>query len=182
METTGRHLVDHWSWAAEKGLMNRSTAAGRRSACVQVLSILENWETVDVAQLDINDLLMRFQNLKKKEFKPNVLEVYKKRFVAARESYLEYLQNPGGWRPSSQERAVKEGSRKTAKQPALTPWRDNTDKSGSEQVAGTSTPPGLAEYKFPLRSGIVVRLFLPSDLNKSDVQRLSGFLEMLVVD
>lgn len=45
-------------------------------------------------------LLSRFQNLKKKEFRPNVLEVYKRRFRAARESYLEYLKNPGGWRPS----------------------------------------------------------------------------------
>jgi hypothetical protein len=111
METIGRHLVDHWSWAAEKGLMNPSTAAGRKSACVQVLSILEDWENMDISQLDVDNLL-RFQNLKKKEFRPNVLEVYKKRFIAARESYLDYLQNPGGWRSSSQDRPAKESGKK----------------------------------------------------------------------
>ena len=28
METKGKALIDHWSWAAEKGVMNRNTAPG----------------------------------------------------------------------------------------------------------------------------------------------------------
>jgi hypothetical protein len=104
METTGQQLVDHWNWAAEKGLMNKNTASGRRSACVQVLSILPDWQNVDVSQLNVDDVLLRFQNLKKKDFRPNVLEVYKKRFKVALDSYLEYLRDPGNWRASSQER------------------------------------------------------------------------------
>src|SRR5712692_386131 len=32
-DTTGKALLEHWSWAAEKGLMNKNTAHGLRSAC-----------------------------------------------------------------------------------------------------------------------------------------------------
>ena len=47
-ETSARSLVDHWSWAADKGLMNRNTAAGLSSACVRVLDILgDNWEQTE---------------------------------------------------------------------------------------------------------------------------------------
>jgi hypothetical protein len=35
-ETSGKAFLEHWSWAAEKGLMNKNTAGGLRSACGQV--------------------------------------------------------------------------------------------------------------------------------------------------
>src|SRR5450631_3019798 len=104
METC-KTLIDHWSWAAEKGVMNRNTAAGLRSACVQVLDVVENPEQGDIENLDVDDLLTRFQNLRKQRFKPQVLEAYKRRFRNAVKSYKEYLQNPGTWKPASQERS-----------------------------------------------------------------------------
>src|ERR1700732_5098681 len=105
MEKDARSLIDHWNWAAEKGVMNRNTAAGLRSACTRVLEAAgDDWEKTDVTTLDVEDLLVRFQNLKKKDFRPQVLEVYKQRFRNALASYLEYLHNPGGWKPGSQER------------------------------------------------------------------------------
>src|SRR2546428_12277575 len=105
-ETTGKALVDHWSWAADKGLMNKNTAGGLRAACSQVLSVFgDDAETVDVKTLDIEDALSRFLNLKKKEFKPTVLETYKRRFRQAVASYLSYLDHPSGWKPRTVERA-----------------------------------------------------------------------------
>jgi len=52
MDTTGKALVEHWNWAAEKGGMNKHTAAGLRAACTQVLGALDNWESVDITSLD----------------------------------------------------------------------------------------------------------------------------------
>jgi hypothetical protein len=40
-----------------------------------------------------------FVNLKKKDFKPAVLETYKRRFRHAVASYLAYLNDPGAWKP-----------------------------------------------------------------------------------
>ena len=39
-----------------------------------------------------------------KEFKPNVLEVYKQRFRSAVNSYLKFLENPGAWKAKTQDR------------------------------------------------------------------------------
>jgi hypothetical protein len=182
METTGRQLVDHWNWAAEKGLMNKNTASGRRSACMQVLSILPEWEDVDVSQLNIDDLLLRFQNLKKKDFRPNVLEAYKKRFRLALESYLEYLRDPGNWKASSQERVAHTaaGNFKTSSKKMAA--HRTTDQEELERLSAAPSAVGMTEYKFPVRAGMVAKLFLPTDLNSRDVERLIGFLNMLVVD
>src|ERR1035437_8735547 len=96
METNAKSLVDHWTWAADKGVMNPNTAAGFRAACTQVLSVVgDDWEKTDVTALDIENLLIRFQNLRKKDFGPQTLSAYKRRFRTAVASYLEYLQDPG---------------------------------------------------------------------------------------
>jgi hypothetical protein len=176
MEKNAGSLVEHWSWAAEKGLMNRNTAAGFRSACARVLEVLgDDWEQSDISRLDVEELLLRFQNLKKKDFRPQVLETYKQRFRKALTSYLEYLENPGGWKPVNQERsAASQRNDRTAKrQPA------------TNQVA--TPPPSMrtgtdeVEYPFPLRSGVMARLVLPRDLTREDVNRLTAFMSMLVV-
>ncbi len=175
MDTTGRALVDHWSWAADKGVMNKNTAGGIRSACSQVLSVLDDWETVDVKTLDVDDALLRFQNLKMKDFKPAVLETYKRRFRQAVASFLAYVQDPGGWKP------------RTLDRPA--PAEKNNHESDRGGDVGTraarheTSQAGFVDYPFPLRDGqLVARLFLPRDLKMAEVKRLSAFMATLVVD
>src|SRR6266566_1204883 len=94
-EANGKSLVEHWTWAAKKGLMNKNTTNGIRSAVVKVLSVLENWEDADIKALDVEQTLTRFQKLKKKDYMPTVLETYKRRFRLAVASYLSYLRDPG---------------------------------------------------------------------------------------
>src|SRR5437899_6948204 len=95
--------------------MNSNTASGLRAACTQVLSVLgEEADTVDIKTLDIEDTLTRFQNLKKREFTPGSLGTYKQRFRKAVTSYLDYLNDPGGWKPKSLDRSVAERSEKTS--------------------------------------------------------------------
>jgi hypothetical protein len=174
MDTTGKALVEHWGWAAEKGVMNKNTAGGTRAACAQVLSVLEDWENVDVKTLDVEDALVRFQHLKAKDFKPAVLDTYKRRFRQAVSSYLSYLEDPGGWKPRTLERPVstenRNGSSRVSDAGAMRPARHETSMSG------------FVEYPFPLREGQNVRLTLPRDLKSAEVKRLSAFMATLVVD
>jgi hypothetical protein len=175
METSARALIDHWTWAAEKGLMNRNTAGGLRSACNRVLEALgDDWEQTNISELDVEETLLRFQNLKKKDFLPQVLEEYKQRFRKAVRSYLEYLANPGGWKPSAQENstAAQRSSRasKGRSTPTQEPPAQAAHRHGENEV----------EYPFPLRSGVMARLVLPKDLTRDDVNRLSAFMSMLV--
>src|SRR5438874_6630950 len=101
MDTTGKSLVEHWNWAASKGLMNKHTAAGLRAASAQVLSVLDDWENVDITTLDPNDVTTRFKHLCAKKFAPQSLEKYEQRFKQALASYLAYTRDPGAWRPNT---------------------------------------------------------------------------------
>lgn len=172
METTGKSFVDHWNWAAQKGVMNKNTAGALRAACTQVLGVLENWEQLDIRGLDIEGTLVRFQNLKKKDFKPSVLETYKQRFRRAVASYLAYLDDPGGWKPRCLDRQVAEEKTNGGDRPA-----------DSGRVSKHEMPQaGVVEYPFPLREGQIARLFLPRDLKSSEVKRLAAFMSTLAVD
>jgi hypothetical protein len=173
---TGKTLIDHWSWAAEKGVMNRNTAAGLRAACVQVLG--DNPEQLDISNLDIEDLLTRFQNLRKQNFKPQVLEAYKRRFRNAVKSYKEYLDNPGTWRPANQERSGASERRRRSSNTSIEPpvMISGSPRSHPVPVDGTSE-----EYRLPLRPSVMARLILPVDLTREEATRIKVFVDMLVV-
>jgi len=172
MGATGKGLVEHWAWAAEKGIVNRNTAGGLRAACAQVLSVLDNWEEVDLRGLDVEDLLRRFQNLRKKEFSPGTLAVYAKRFRQALGSYLAYLENPSAWKAPAKRLRTKprDADRETNE-------TEPRDESGKVETTG-----GLVDYPFPLRRGVIVRLRLPLDLRREEARRITKFLETLTVD
>jgi hypothetical protein len=175
---SGKTLIDHWSWAAEKGVMNRNTAAGLRAACVQVLGVVDDPEQIDVASLDVEDLLTRFQNLRKQRFKPQVLEAYKRRFRNAVKSYKEYLENPGTWKPASQERAAVAERRQRG--PSAVTASSGTI-GGAARTRSAIPAAGVEEYPFPLRPGIMARLVLPVDLSRDEARRIKAFVDMLVV-
>jgi hypothetical protein len=170
METTGKSFVEHWNWAAGKGLMNKNTAYGLRAACKQVLEVLDGWEDVDIKTLDVEQTLTKFQNLKKKDFKPQVLETYKRRFQQAIDSYLKYLEDPGNWKATTRQPKQTTNGRKAA------PVERDVPAAGELRSAG------MVEYPFPLREGQNARLILPRDLKRSEVKRLAAFMSALTVD
>jgi hypothetical protein len=172
METSGKAFIDHWSWASEKGLMNKNTAAGLKAACGQVLSVLDHWEEVDIKKLDVEDTLTRFQNLKKKQFTPAVLETYKRRFRNAINSYVAYLDDPGGWKPRSVDRSAAPEKATGSDRPS----------DGSRLIRHEMPQANLVEYPFPLREGQIARLILPRDLKVIEVKRLTAFMSTLAID
>jgi hypothetical protein len=176
--TTGKALVEHWGWAAEKGLMNKNTAAGLRAACVQVLSVLDNWETTELRHLDVDETLRRFQNLRIKNFKPQSLEVYKRRFRQALASYTAFLANPGAWRPLTHERPQRGAVFAAPDIDRAAAWTAGhvPNKIISHEEIN------LITYPFPLRSGTVAQLMLPTDLTLSEVNRLAAFMRTLAID
>lgn len=179
IDTTGKALVDFWRWVAEKGLMNTNTAGALRAACAQVLGILDDWETLDVRALDVDDVLRRFVNKRSKDFKPETLEAYKRRFVLAVREFLKYANDPSSWKPPAQERAARRGRERAAD--STEP--DEPSVTTTSRPAAPSAPvSGLVEYPFPLREGRFAYLRLPVDLNQADVKRLTAYLNTLVVD
>ncbi len=185
MDTTGKDLIDHWTWAAKKGVMNPNTAGGLRAACTQVLSVFEEGpESVDIRNLDMEGTLRRFENLKRREFKPQVLEVYKTRFRQAVKSYLVYLEDPGGWKPAMRERAAQSerNGRSKSKERARKPAPVPVESSAPAPPLPFEQKGRVMDYPFPLREGVIAHLWLPADLKRADVKRLTAFMNTLVMD
>ncbi|MGH8611896.1 MAG: hypothetical protein ACREYF_07585 [Gammaproteobacteria bacterium] len=176
IDTSGKSLVGHWKWAAEKGLMNPNTANGFRAACSQVLSVEEGWETLDVRGLDVGELCRRFQIKRHKEFKTGSLEAYKRRFAQAVQLFLDYAKDPSAWKAPSQERSSRKG-----KGPSSEINGEATASIG-ERPAALAVLSGLVEYPFPLREGRLAYLKLPIDLKSAEVKRLTAYLNTLAVD
>jgi hypothetical protein len=175
VSTTGKDFVAHWEWAASKGLLNGNTANALRAACSKVLEIEKGWETTDVSSLDIDGLLKRFRTLKGKQYKPDSLKEYERRFRKAHSSYLAYVKDPSSWKVAGQERAARNGKSEKSR-------RAEEGAASDSPTPSVPAPPGFVEYPFPLREGRIVRMSLPADLKAADVKRLSAFLATLVVD
>lgn len=184
MDTSGKALLNHWTWAAEKGLMNGATAASLKSACSKVIKVLDDWETVDVRGLDIEHIILRFQNLCAREFTPKSLETYASRFRKAIGLFVEYAENPATWRVSGKSKKQKNNDlRKSgggASDTTTHPARSETLQSAQEKVIHNEGH--LITYPFPLRRGLTVKVSLPEDLSSSEARRLSAFLMTLAND
>jgi hypothetical protein len=176
IDTSGKSLVEHWKWAADKGLMNSNTASALRAACTQVLGVLDGWETLDIRTIDVDDVCKRFQNKRNKDFKPDSLDAYKRRFGQAVKLFLEYVSDPSSWKAPSQERPARKERKSGAE------LNGESASTVAERSSTASIASGLVEYPFPLREGRLAYLKLPVDLKQAEVKRLTAYLNTLAVD
>ena len=176
-KTTGKDLVDHWDWAAEKGIMKKNSALALKTACANVLSVIDDWESIDITSIDIEDAITRFKNIQAKKYKPQSLETYGRRFRNAIESFLEYIQDPGAWKPAS--RSIQTTNLSTNSKAKK---KRSIEKKEDQIVSQQSSGRGLIDYPFPLRDGVTVRLMLPRDITVNEVKRLNAFMSTLAVD
>ena len=182
METTGKAFIEHWSWAASKGLMNKNTATALKSASMKVLSSIDGWETIDITTLDVEDTLNRFQNLIDKDLTPESLRAYKRRFRQAFHSYKDYIQNPSSWKPSALQNKIKQSMPHTSPKKQSVAQNNNAPIVNSISVGNSLLEQRLVEYPFPLREDFIISLRLPQDLRLIEVKRITAFMKMLTVD
>jgi hypothetical protein len=177
MDTTGKALVEFWKWAADKGIVNPSTASAKGTACAQVLGAMDDWEKLDVSALNVDDVFRRFTNKRSKDFTPASLNTYRSRFQQALADFLAYKKNPEAWKPKTQERSAT--ARKDKPAATAKNGNGNTAPEPPVDVPGRA---GLVEYPFPLREGRFAYLKLPTDLKMADVKRLTAYLNTLPDD
>jgi hypothetical protein len=177
IDATGKDLIAHWQRAASKGLMNKNTAQSWAFACDAVLSSVEGADSLDVRKIDVDDVVLRFTHLRHDKYSPSVLTTYAGRFRRALESYLKYLNDPGAWRPKS--RAPRAKSAEKATKTATTA----TSATSAHVISPASVPSAsedralVVDYPFPLRPGVMVHLYLPRDLKRREIKRLTTFME-----
>src|SRR5437016_5750290 len=145
-----------------KGLMKADSVAARKAAVNNILGILTADEAKDVRQLDLNDVAVRFANLKGSGFKPDSIRVYKSRVSASLADFIAYRKNPMTFKPSvsgQRNAAFPKGDKNekpgTAKPKAETP---NSFQPSSDEVT----------FPIPIRPNIMVKLVgIPGEIGRA---------------
>ena len=186
----GAGLIEFLEYVDEKGLMNASTAKAYRAAVREVLSAVEGdeWPSFDLREADVDDLFQRFQVKAGFRYTPRSLTTYRSRFRSAVSMYLDYIGDPGGWRPPRvvSARVAAPGPSPRRTRPADTPDPVPTDATIKVHSIGPA-PSGadnLVSFPFPIRreTGVVMAtLTLPADLTMKEVERICAHLRTLAV-
>lgn len=188
-EWTAKDVVAHVGWASENGYIAKATASAMATSVKKILEYThgEEWATVDIRALDLEDLLPRFENLSKRDLSGQSMQTYEGRFLKALDSYRLHQEDPKGWSSAMQAKA-----RRTA--PAKKPGGDgNEDGPNQTRTAtgGSTKPsaqearpisPDLVAYPFPIRQGVIAYMHLPADLRPKEATRLKSFLDSLAID
>ena len=175
---TARAMVEHWDWAAKKGLVTKATAATLSTSCRHVLRVDPEWETLDVQALDVEQFVLRFNNLNLGKYKPRSLKDYGSRFRRAVASYREYLANPAGWSVSSRRKSKAHDAGRTS----TSSKRELEDQHERPPEATKSPGSSGHEYMYPIRGDFMARLTIPLDTTTVEISRLVAWARTLAVD
>lgn len=167
------NLLGFLDYCKDKGLLKPPTAEARKAAVNQVLGILHDDEAGDVANLDLDLLLRRFQNLHGKRYTPDSLKTYRARVKNSIEEFLRYLQNPMDFQPNASAaprklRLVKGAAAKPSRKGAEVST-DTVPRPNLPAPMSTSTLP------IPLRADLTVLVHgLPFDLSLAEAKKIAN--------
>ncbi len=170
-QRTGKAFIEHWAWAADKGLMPRASAQSMAVSCRRVLEVDQDWENVDVLALDTDEFSQRFKTLRALDYKPSSLGDYASRFRRGVKSYRLFLADPSKWRFGS-------GTKKTTAakpRPRKSPDSDAAENTDQQEA-------GLQQYVYPFRPSVLATLTIPKDATAAEIRRLVAWAQTLAVD
>ena len=153
--------------------MNRATAQALAAACRRILEIEEDWESIDIRNLDVDDILLRFKNLKQKEYTPASLKVYESRFRRALDSFENYIEDPSDWSYSTRRPSPKKIANKS---------KTDQQSEPSSQTKTKEEQEGSHAYLYPFRPDFMARLEIPRDATVAEVERLIAWARTLAID
>lgn len=181
---TAQGVIDYLDSLVEKGRSRPGVVNPLKTAVTKVLQATEgdeSWRVVDVTSLDISDVISRFKNKTLSQYTPASYDAYQSRMVRAIGWYKNFLANPG-WVPA-------QNARSSSSSDAKKHTNATEQHKASVQVKDTPSPPPQAAqeidsipYPFPLENGKLARFYVPTGMTKSDVDRIAGFLNALVIE
>lgn len=189
---TGKGLMAFLDRTGERGEINRSTARSIRVACGKVLAVEGDPGSVDIRNLDAEEIFSRFETLNRLNYSTESMKVYRSRFLNGIAMYRARLdgrsdwKTAGGWnrRGSGEGRkSAKEGGKaaraKAPRQQDPAAAAPDAPAAGNPPAGPADGAPALVPYELPLRRGLRVRLALPEDLTQADAERISAFVGSL---
>jgi hypothetical protein len=177
---TAAGLLDFLDFLVAKGYATGAAVTPWKSATSRVFKVVEKGKefgAIDVRSLNEAEYLGRFATLAKGELKEESIAAYRKRFERAVLAYRDYLENSRV--PSSRRRGrVKAAADPAPSTSAANATPGDANGNGAPKVDVSS----LIDFPFPLRSGQIVQLRLPTRLEKADAERIAAFVRTLAFD
>jgi hypothetical protein len=183
------NLIDYLDNLIDKGKATKGAIDPIRVAFRRVLQVVEgdNWENIEVKDIDIKDYMARFSNLTMGKYSPDSLTTYKSRITRGINWYIKFLQIPG-WTPDLQKRnpptrIQPPQSKKNSHTSHPTKTSIQVQNSNSTQaMPSVANDPSRILYPYPLSDGQLVHISLPVRLSKIDAKRIAAFVESIAVD
>jgi hypothetical protein len=178
-----RGLMDFMDFMVAKGYGRAGAIDPWKSAAKQVFSTVEGegFEEADVRSFDIDEYLSRFENMSLGKYSAQSLRAYRGRFRKAVEAYRSYLADPN-WKPTLRRSARSTADNDSAKEPSKHASKKQPETS-PKAPAAPPIPGSLIAYPFPLKSGQMAQLHLPTQgLDREDADRLTHFIRALVFE
>lgn len=167
----------------EKGRAKSSVVIPLKTAVHQIFETVErdNWENIDVAEIDLDDYMTRFKNLALDRYNEQSYTSYKARANRALTWYNNFLQNPG-WTPQIRKSSNSNKAHVNHPSVAKSKAKPTTQVAIAEHSAKTlSASNDLISFPFPLSNGSLASLYLPKRLSKGDADRIAQFISSLVI-
>lgn len=181
---TGGGLVAMLDFCIRTGVLTPSTAKALRTGVVSVLSIEEDYQNVDVVNMDEEDWLKRFFNLRRDDFSDGTKEAYQTRFRQARAMYLARLNGEKDWASAGPSRAS--GSAPRSRSSRGSGGKRNPSAPPVPEDVATPAPiapkPNMVSYPYPVRPGMLAHIQLPADLTSREAERIARFVASLAFD
>ena len=132
-----------------------------------ILDILSEDEASDLRDLDLDEVLRRFGNLKGTEFKPASLRMYRVRIANSLKDLKKYREDPIRFKPNITLRTLRKKRSASIRE------------TSQDRLYFTETPIPDREteiaFPVPIRPGRVVRIVgVPSDLSKSEARKIAN--------
>jgi hypothetical protein len=170
-------LLKFLDYLADKGLMKGAAIASRKAAANAFLGILKPEEAEDLSNLNLDEVALRFANLKGSQFKPDSMRVYKSRVSSSLEDFKTYRKNPLAFKPSAS--IAKNSTTQKNDKPGA--------KTKSQPTALTKeqfyVPSQEVSFPIPIRPNVIVQLVgIPNDLTKREATKIANVVVALAQD
>ena len=157
-------------YCKDKGLMKPPTAEARKAAVNQVLGILSEDEASDVAKIDLESVMRRFQNLHGSRYSPDSLRTYRARVKNSIFDFLRFRENPMDFKQTAGSALKRNNAAKSTKAAtSARAFRDQPAQAVSTPFMTSSTLP------IPIRQDLTVLVHgLPFDLTDAEARKIAN--------
>jgi hypothetical protein len=168
-------LLAFCDWLTDKSYATTAQVNPWKIAVRKVFETIEgeNYEALDLASIDLDEYMTRFQVAAGVQYKAESITAYKRRIVNALDAHRHYLTTG---RPPT----FRQGPRRSKAEDKGSVVKLDTNSSS----AGDPAPPsdGLHPFTWVLSDGRVVTLNLPPRMKADDVNRLCTLVRSLQDD